>query len=105
LGAWREANVERHERRMEAADTLALCTDGWLEAGPISKHQGPETFAEMTQSLAGLSLEEMTERLRADAVGRSGGTLRDDLVVLAVRPRAASEETEAPRELGSVTAS
>jgi hypothetical protein len=28
----------------------------------------------------------MTERLRADAVGRSSASLRDDLVVLAVRP-------------------
>ncbi len=28
----------------------------------------------------------MTERLRADAFGRSYGSLSDDLVVLAVRP-------------------
>ncbi|HWN72605.1 MAG TPA: SpoIIE family protein phosphatase, partial [Solirubrobacterales bacterium] len=99
LGAWKEANVERHERTLRPTDTLALCTDGWLEAGPIATHQGPETFAEMTQALAGLELEELTERLRADAVGRSAGTLRDDLVVLAVRPRATSEDAEAPGEL------
>jgi PAS domain S-box-containing protein len=105
LGAWAQAKVERHERALGPTETLALCTDGWLEAGPIAKHQGPETFAAMTQSLAGLSLEEMTERLRADAIGRSGGTLRDDLVVLAVRPRAAApEEPEAPREIGSAAA-
>jgi PAS domain S-box-containing protein len=99
LGAWKEANVERHERVLEPGATLALCTDGWLEAGPVASHQGPAAFAEMTQALAGLSLDELTERLRADAVARSSGTLRDDLVVLAVRPRAASEETEAPEEL------
>lgn len=92
LGAWTEANVELHERTLGPTDTLALCTDGWLEAGPVSSHQGPESFAEITQSLSGLELEELTERLRADAVGRSSGTLRDDLVVLAVRPRAASEQ-------------
>ena len=39
----------------------------------------------MTQALSGLELKEVTERLRADAVGRSAGSLRDDLVVLAVR--------------------
>jgi PAS domain S-box-containing protein len=99
LGAWREANVERHEQTLGPTDTLTLCTDGWLEAGPVASHQGPEAFAEMTQALAGLELEELTERLRADAVGRSTGTLRDDLVVLAVRPRATSNGAEAAQEL------
>jgi PAS domain S-box-containing protein len=99
LGAWQEANVERHQRSFGLAETLALCTDGWLEAGPVASHQGPENFAEMTQALSGLDLGEVTARLRADAVGRSSGRLRDDLVVLAVRPRATSEVSEAPREL------
>jgi PAS domain S-box-containing protein len=99
LGAWQKANVERHECTVAATDTLALCTDGWLEAGPVASHQGPESFAEMTQALSGLELDEMTERLRADAVGRSSGRLRDDLVVLAVRPRASSETSETPEEL------
>src|SRR4051812_3853725 len=98
LGAWQEANVERHERVFGPTATLALCTDGWLEAGPVTTHQGPETFAEMTQELSGLELGELTERLRADAVIRSSGTLRDDLVVLAVRPGAASDEAEAAQE-------
>ncbi|MGN6275879.1 MAG: SpoIIE family protein phosphatase [Solirubrobacterales bacterium] len=98
LGAWRQANVERHERTIEPGETLVLCTDGWLEAGPVSSHQPPESFAEMAQSLSGLELDEMTERLRADAVGRSAGTLRDDLVLLAIRPRATSDDAEAPRE-------
>jgi len=99
LGAWRQANVDRHERSLAPSETLALCTDGWLEAGPVDTHQGPEAFATMTQTLAGLELDEVTERLRADAVGRSQGRLRDDLVVLAVRSRATSDATEAPREL------
>jgi PAS domain S-box-containing protein len=99
LGAWQTANVKCHERRLGAAETLALCTDGWLEAGPVASHQGPEKFAEMTQSLAGLELDEVTERLRADALGRSSGGMRDDLVVLAIRPTATSEDSEAPREL------
>ncbi len=88
LGAWESGKIERHERALGPTDTLVLCTDGWLEAGPAASHQGPETFAEMTQSLSGLELDEMTDRLRADAVGRSSGRPRDDLVVLAVRPRA-----------------
>ena len=85
LGAWPESNVKRHEWKLAGGETLAVCTDGWLEAGPVASHQGPEAFAEMTQALSGLELKEVTERLRADAVGRSAGSLRDDLVVLAVR--------------------
>lgn len=87
LGAWSEANVECHQLEVGAADTLTLCTDGWLEAGPSTSHLGPEAFAEMAQALSGLELDELTARLRADAVGRSAGRLRDDLVLLAVRPR------------------
>lgn len=98
LGAWEEASIERHERQLGPADTLALCTDGWLEAGPVATHRGPESFAEATKALSGLRLDELTERLRADAVGRSAGALRDDLVVLALRPRLDSDEAEEPAE-------
>jgi PAS domain S-box-containing protein len=99
LGAWREARIECYERTLSPTETLALCTDGWMEAGPVASHQGPESFAEMTQALSGLKLEELTERLRADAIGRSSGSLRDDLVVLAVRPREVSDVAETSREL------
>lgn len=99
LGAWPEANVERHEVALEPESTLVLCTDGWLEAGPVATHEAPDGFAAMTQSLAGLELDEMTDRLRADAVNRSAGTLRDDLVLLALRPQPAPVETGAQREL------
>jgi hypothetical protein len=37
-------------------------------------------------SLADLDLAEMTKQLRQDAIARSGGPLRDDLVLLALRP-------------------
>ena len=79
------ADVERHEATLGAGETLVLCTDGWLEAGPAARTSEPEACAEMAQSLAGLELGELTERLRADAVARGGGALRDDLVILALR--------------------
>jgi PAS domain S-box-containing protein len=87
LGAWEDLTVAKHERRLGPADTLLLYTDGWLEAGPIASHEGPEAFSEKARALAGLELDELTERLRADALRRSSGNLRDDLVVLAARPR------------------
>ena len=49
----------------------------------------------MAHSLADLPLAELTARLRADAVSRGSGELRDDMVVLAVRPtQSAGSKTE-----------
>ena len=89
LGAWPGASVQRHEAIVAPGDTLVLCTDGWLEAGPIEGHRPPEALAEMTHSLSDLELGELTERLRGDALARSGEGLRDDMVILAIRPEAA----------------
>jgi serine phosphatase RsbU (regulator of sigma subunit) len=87
LGAWPDSKIERHEFALDSEATLVLTTDGWLEVGPPASHQPPEALAELAGSLAGIELEQLTERLRADAVERGGGSLRDDLVILAVRPR------------------
>ena len=86
LGAWPGASVQRHEAPVAPGDTLVLYTDGWLEAGPVKSHRLPETMAEMAHSLSGLELGELTERLRVDALARSDGSLRDDIVILAIRP-------------------
>ena len=92
LGALSEPRVATHEAAIGAGETLVLCTDGWLEAGPPDVHHEPEALAEMAAALSDLELAELTERLRRDAVSRGGGTLRDDMVVLAVRPAAATGE-------------
>ena len=86
LGAYREPKLSRHELELVPGDTLVLCTDGWLEAGPSDTHQGPDALASMVAPLAGVGLAELTARLRADAVARGGGSLRDDMAILAVRP-------------------
>jgi len=85
LGACEEPDVSRHEVELAAGDTLVLCTDGWLEAGPTAAHQEPAALEAMVGSLVGLGIAELIARLRDDAVGRSGGPLRDDMVLLAVR--------------------
>jgi PAS domain S-box-containing protein len=103
LGAWEDATVERHEATIGPRDTLVLCTDGWLEAGPIASHREPEMLATMAHSLLELPLGELTARLRADAVSRGSGALRDDLVVLAVRP-AESAGSEGKSSEGAVSA-
>ncbi|HVW47463.1 MAG TPA: SpoIIE family protein phosphatase [Solirubrobacterales bacterium] len=85
LGALHDAKVQRHDAVFAPGDTLLFCTDGWLEAGPPSEHRDPLELARLAEYLAPLALEEMTARLRGDAVSRAGGTLRDDIVLLALR--------------------
>ncbi len=88
LGAWADSPLGQHEGELLAEETLVLATDGWFEAGPASTHVGGEALAAMAHSFADLDLAEMTEALRQDAISRSGGPLRDDMVLLAVRPEA-----------------
>jgi PAS domain S-box-containing protein len=85
LGALNDAKVQRHEAAFAAGDTLVLCTDGWLEAGPRSEHRDPLELARLAEYFAPLALEEMTARLRGDAIARSEGELGDDIVLLALR--------------------
>lgn len=85
LGALHDAKVQRHDANFAAGDTLLFCTDGWLEAGPLSEHRDPLELARLAEYLAPLAIEEMLARLRGDAVSRAGGTLRDDVVLLALR--------------------
>jgi PAS domain S-box-containing protein len=85
LGALHDAKVQRHDAPFARGDTLVLCTDGWLEAGPPSEHREPLELARLAEYFASLALEEMTARLRGDAISRSEGELRDDIVLLALR--------------------
>jgi serine phosphatase RsbU (regulator of sigma subunit) len=99
LGAWEDPPFAAHDGELATGDTVVLATDGWFEAGPTERHVGPESLGSLARSFADLDLKEMTERLRLDALARSGGPLRDDLVLLTVRPSAlipatAGEATE-----------
>jgi PAS domain S-box-containing protein len=85
LGALQDAKVQRHDAPFGAGDTLLFCTDGWLEAGPPSEHREPLELARLAEYFASLTLEEMVARLRGDAISRTHGELRDDIVLLALR--------------------
>jgi serine phosphatase RsbU (regulator of sigma subunit) len=86
LGAWADSPLGSHEGELLPDETLVLATDGWFEAGPAETHVGSDALGAMAHSFADLELSAMTECLRQDAISRSGGPLRDDMVVLAVRP-------------------
>jgi PAS domain S-box-containing protein len=85
LGAWAGSPQGRHEGQLLPGETLVLATDGWFEAGPPQTHVAPEALGTLAYSFADLDLAEMTECLRLDAIKRSNGPLRDDMVLLAAR--------------------
>jgi serine phosphatase RsbU (regulator of sigma subunit) len=88
LGAWADAPMPSHTADLRDGETLVLATDGWFEAGPPQTHLGAEALGELASSFADLELAEMTECLRTDAISRGGGRLRDDLVLMTIRPAA-----------------
>jgi len=88
LGGWEEPRLAVHEVTLGPAETLVLCTDGWLEAGPVARHADTRALAVKAKELAGGTLGRLTTGLAADAVTRAGGELRDDLIVVALRPAA-----------------
>lgn len=90
LGARPDPPLGEHETALREGETLVLYTDGWTEAGPPSVHRGPDAIAKMAHELADLPVGEVTQRLRLEAITRGGGSLDDDLVVIAVRPAAGS---------------
>jgi PAS domain S-box-containing protein len=90
LGAWADAPLPAHETELLPGETLVLATDGWFEAGPPETHVASDALGDLAHSFADLDLAEMTKCLRQDAISRSGGHLRDDMVLLAVRPGSGS---------------
>src|SRR6266540_7326272 len=92
IGMFGSVQPEVHEFSVDVGDTLLLYTDGWLEAGAVEDHRSPEELAAaVVQHHAG-SLDSLVHELRGDALERAGMALRDDLVLLALRPTG-------PREL------
>ncbi len=86
LGAWAEAPPQSHEARIAPGETLVVCTDGWHEAGPVERHRDSAALAELAGEYRRADLTELTTALLEDALRRGEGSLRDDVVVLAVRP-------------------
>jgi PAS domain S-box-containing protein len=98
LGAWPSPAIASHELDLVEGESLVLTTDGWFEVGPVSSHRQPECLARILGELGSSDLPELTERLRRDAIERSDEELKDDMVILAVRPQAAMSAGPVPSE-------
>jgi serine phosphatase RsbU (regulator of sigma subunit) len=95
VGVWRDVDIGVDRFALEPGETLLVYTDGWLEAGPVESHRTPDELAEAMAASSGEDLEDLLDRLRTDAVMRAGTELKDDLVLLAVRPTGPREPAPA----------
>jgi serine phosphatase RsbU (regulator of sigma subunit) len=95
VGVWQDVEIAVHKVTIEPCETLLVYTDGWLEAGPVDNHRTAEELAGAVAAGAGDGLDALLERLRADALTRGGMELRDDLVLLAIRPTGSREPAPA----------
>ena len=95
VGVWPNAQADVHRFEIEPGETLLVYTDGWLEAGPVSNHRTADELAAAVAAGARDDLGELLDRLRGDAVTRAGVELRDDLVLLGIRPTGSREPARA----------
>jgi len=95
VGVWQDVEIGVHKVTIEPEETLLVYTDGWLEAGPVESHRTSEELARAVAAGAGDGLDALLDRLRTDALTRGGMVLRDDLVLLAIRPTGSREPAPA----------
>jgi PAS domain S-box-containing protein len=87
LGVWGDSSFELEEENLEPRGTLLLYTDGLLEAGEVAEHMSVEELKARVAGQPGRPATATAEELRADALRRSHGHLKDDLVIVALRAK------------------
>jgi serine phosphatase RsbU (regulator of sigma subunit) len=85
LGVWGDSSFELEEDHLEPRGTLLLYTDGLLEAGEVAEHMSAEELGVRVAGQTGRPAMTTASELRADALRRSRGRLKDDLVIVALR--------------------
>jgi PAS domain S-box-containing protein len=85
LGVLEEIKVSEVDAELHPGQTLLLYTDGVVEAGPSGDQLGEQGLLELCAEAPGLSVEGLLARIEHAALERTGGQLRDDLALLALR--------------------
>jgi len=85
LGVIDPISVSETAAELRAGETLLLFTDGVTEAGRPDRALGSSGLRELCREASGSSLEALLERIEGEAVERAGGSLHDDIALLALR--------------------
>ena len=90
LGASDEIRVAERSFDLEPGDTLLLYTDGVVDAGAPRSPFGEDGLMAVVRDTAAQPLGLMLSAIIGQALRHGEGELRDDIALLAVRPRAAA---------------
>ncbi|HEY7830975.1 MAG TPA: SpoIIE family protein phosphatase [Solirubrobacteraceae bacterium] len=85
LGVIDPVRIEQREVFLEAGETLLLYTDGVSEAGAPNSPLGERRLHELCANAPSMTLQKLLEQIELAARARSGGKLRDDIALLALR--------------------
>jgi serine phosphatase RsbU (regulator of sigma subunit) len=77
-GTWKPRSAE-----LDAGDLLVMYTDGIIEARRDGDFFGEDRLAELTR-MVGVPVERLPEVVLSEVLAFSGGTLKDDVALLAV---------------------
>ena len=78
-------SVSETAAELHAGETLLLFTDGVTDAGRPDRSLGTSGLRELCRGARRESLQALLERIEREAVERTGGSLHDDIALLALR--------------------
>lgn len=87
LGMLDPVEIHEVEETIAPGQTLLLYTDGVPEARRDSQLLGEDGLRELARRAPSLDLDELLDHIERGALAHSGGSLRDDLAMLALRPQ------------------
>jgi serine phosphatase RsbU (regulator of sigma subunit) len=86
LGVIDPIEIIESDAELLAGETLLLYTDGVVEAGRRNGGLAERGLSELCREAPGLELTQLLKRIETEVLRQAGGTLRDDIALLAVRP-------------------
>jgi PAS domain S-box-containing protein len=86
LGVVDPIEISESDAELLAGETLLLYTDGVVEAGRQNGGLAESGLSELCRAAPQLELAQLLEHIENEVLRHTGGTLRDDIALLAVRP-------------------
>ena len=77
--------INETDAELHPGQTLLLFTDGVTEAGKPDRSLGSSGLRRLCREAPRLSLQGLLEHIERSAVERAGGSLHDDIALLALR--------------------
>jgi phosphoserine phosphatase RsbU/P len=85
IGAFGDVSYRDQEVRLDPGEVLFLYTDGLTEARREAEQFGEERLFELLEGLSGIEPDELIDRVLDECDAFTGGMLRDDLAIFALR--------------------